>query len=402
MIRPTTQTIRLLPLAGMLAVAAMLPGCGGSEQGGGGPPPAEVSVAEVVQRSITEWDEFTGRVAAVETVELRPRVAGYLAGVHFEDGAIVERGDLLFTIDDREYRAAVELSRANVERAATRVELAEQELARSEKLIAARAVSAEEFQQRQGELKQGKADLASARAELEAAELNLGFARITAPIRGRMGDALVDPGNLVTPGETLLATLVSIDPVHVLFEGDERIYLKYQAQARKGERPSSREAPNPVQVGLASDDDFPFRGTMDFVDNAVDPSTGTIRGRAILDNPDGLLIPGLFTRVRLLGSGEYDALLIHDMAVLTDQDRKYVYVVGDDNTAQRRDVELGRSVEGLRVVRSGLKPGERVVVNGVRKIFFPGAPVVPTEVPMSAPRTPTTGPDAPGSAAAGG
>lgn len=402
MIRPTTQTIRLLPLAGMLAVAVMLPGCGGSEQGGGGPPPAEVSVAEVVQRSITEWDEFTGRVAAVETVELRPRVAGYLAGVHFEDGAIVERGDLLFTIDDREYRAAVELSRANVERAATRVELAEQELARSEKLIAARAVSAEEFQQRQGELKQGKADLASARAELEAAELNLGFARITAPIRGRMGDALVDPGNLVTPGETLLATLVSIDPVHVLFEGDERIYLKYQAQARKGERPSSREAPNPVQVGLASDDDFPFRGTMDFVDNAVDPSTGTIRGRAILDNPDGLLIPGLFTRVRLLGSGEYDALLIHDMAVLTDQDRKYVYVVGDDNTAQRRDVELGRSVEGLRVVRSGLKPGERVVVNGVRKIFFPGAPVVPTEVPMSAPRTPTTGPDAPGSAAAGG
>jgi multidrug efflux system membrane fusion protein len=384
----TYRTSRTLRRAGCALAAAWLTACGGGSGGaGGGPPPAEVSVAEVVQRSITEWDEFTGRVEAIDRIELRPRVTGYLAGVHFEEGAVVEKGDLLFTIDDREYRAALALAEANVTRAATRLELAEQEAARSEKLIAARAVSAEELDQRRGEVKQARADLVSARAERDQAELNLGFARISAPIRGRIGDALEDVGNLVTPGDTLLATLVSIDPVHVTFEGDERIYLKYQAQARTGERPSSREAPNPVQVGLASDDDFPFRGTMDFVDNAVDPSTGTIRGRAVLDNPDGLLIPGLFTRVRLLGSGKYEALLIHDMAVLTDQDRKYVYVVGDDNTAQRRDVELGKSVDGLRVVRRGLEPGDRVVVNGVRKIFFPGAPVIPEVVPMEAPQT---------------
>ena len=378
-------------------LTTLLAACGGGGDEGQQPPP-NVSVAEVVVRQITEWDEFTGRIVAVEDVEIRPRVSGYLREIHFEDGQIVEAGDTLFTIDQREYRAAVALAQADLDQAQARFALAESELARGERLREARALSAEELAQRDGEFRQARAALGSARAALERAELDLEFTTLKAPIRGRIGDALVDTGNLVSAGTTLLATLVAIDPVHVVFEGDERIYLKYQAQAKLGERPSSRDAPNPVQVGLADDDDYPFRGHMDFVDNRVNPETGTIQGRALLDNPDGYLIPGLFARVRLLGSGEHEALLIHDVAVLTDQTRKYVYVLGDDDTAQRRDVTLGREVEGLRIVTGGLEPGDKVVVNGVRKIFFNGAPVVPSTVPMD---DPMRDPGGSGTAAAG-
>lgn len=384
----------------VIVVSAALAGAcgGGGEQPP--PPPAKVSVAEVVVREITEWDEFTGRIVAVDDVEIRPRVQGYLREVHFDDGDIVEAGATLFTIDQREYRAAVALARADLEQARARFALAETELERGNALREARALSAEELSRREGEYRQARAALASAEAALERAELDLEFTVLKAPMRGRIGERLVDVGNLVTPGTTLLATLVAIDPVHVVFEGDERIYLKYQAQAREGERPSSREAPNPVQVGLANDTGFPFRGTMDFVDNRINPETGTIQGRAILDNPDGYLIPGLFARVRLLGSGLHEELLIHDVAVLTDQDRKYVYVLGEGDTAQRRDVTLGREVEGLRIVESGLEPGEKIVVNGVRKIFFNGAPVIPAEVPMDDPLRATD--TAPGPAADAG
>ena len=374
---------RIAALAGIGLVTAA---CQSGDTAGGMPPPAGVAVAEVIVKPIVEWDEFTGRIQAVNSVDLQPRITGYLEAVHFTEGAIVAEGDLLFTIDDREYRAAVASQRADVERAKTRVDLARQDLERSEKLVAARAVSVEELEQRRGELRQAEADLRSARAALDAAELNLEFTRVTAPIAGRVGEAMIRPGNLVTPAASTLTTLVSIDPIHVVFEGDERIYLKYQAQARAGERPSSRDVRNPVRIGLASDADFPFSGEMDFVDNQIDPATGTIQGRALISNPDGYLIPGLFARVRLLGSGEYDALLIHEAAVLTDQDRKFVYVVGADNAAVRRDIVLGREIEGLRVVESGLEPGERIVVNGVRKIFFSGAPVTPAVVPMTDPQ----------------
>ena len=374
---------RIAALAGIGLVTAA---CQSDDAGGGMPPPAGVAVAEVIVKPIVEWDEFTGRIQAVNSVDLQPRITGYLEAVHFTEGAIVAAGDLLFTIDDREYRAAVASQRADVERAKTRLDLARQDLERSEKLVAARAVSVEELEQRRGELRQAEADLRSAGAALDAAELNLEFTRITAPIAGRVGEAMIRPGNLVTPAASTLTTLVSIDPIHVVFEGDERIYLKYQAQARAGKRPSSRDVRNPVRIGLASDADFPFSGEMDFVDNQIDPATGTIQGRALISNPDGYLIPGLFARVRLLGSGEYDALLIHEAAVLTDQDRKFVYVVGADNAAVRRDVVLGREIEGLRVVESGLERGERIVVNGVRKIFFSGAPVAPAVVPMTDPQ----------------
>jgi multidrug efflux system membrane fusion protein len=354
-------------------------------------PPAPVSVAQVVSRAIVDVDEFTGRIEALDTVDIQPRVSGYLDAVHFREGSVVEKGDLLFTVDPREYEAAVGVARANVERAETRIVLAEQDLARSDKLIEAQAISREEYDQRQGELRQATADRSSARAQLVQAELNLSFAHITAPIRGRIGAALIKPGNLLVPGQTVLTTLVSIDPIFVTFEADEGLYLEYQARAvRNGEQLHAEDLGLSVQVGLAGDTDFPYAGQVDFIDNRVNPATGTIRARAVLANPDGSLTPGLFARVRLMGTSERSALLIHDMAVLTDQDRKYVFVVGANSLAERRDVVLGDRVEGLRIVTSGLGPDDRVVVNGVRRIFFPGMPLTPESVPMDQPLAPTS------------
>ena len=349
------------------------------------PPPTGVNVATVVQRSITEWDEFSGRIEAIESIDLRPRVSGYLTGVHFHEGGDVRKGDLLFTIDDREYRASADNARANWARTATRVEVARTELARTEKLANIHAASIEELEQRRGELKQALADQNAAAAQLRQARLPVSFTRITAPIDGRIGRALVRPGNLVVAGVTVLSTLVSIDPVYVAFEGDERIYLKYQELAKAGTRPSSRDARNPVRVGLASEPGFPHRGEMAFVDNHLDPSTGTIHARALLPNKDHVFTPGLFARIQLIGDTVKDALLIHDKAVLTDQDRKYVYVLGPGNRALRKDVVLGVQVEGLRVVRGGLVAGDRVIVNGTRKIFANGQPLDPYEVPMNNP-----------------
>ncbi len=354
----------------------------GAEQG---PPPTPVSVAVVEQRTVTDWDQFNGRIEAIHNVDIQPRVAGYLEKVHFSEGAVVAKGDVLFTVDAREYQAAADSARANLSSAKTRLELAQQELVRSRNLLDAQAISSEEYDQRRSEKLQAGAGIELAKAQLAQAQLNVEFATIRSPIDGRVGEAYVREGNLVAPGSTRLTTVVSIDPVHVVFEGDEHIYLKYQAQSRSGDRPSSRDVRNPVRVGLINEEGFPHEGEMNFVDNQLNPATGTIRGRAILANPNGVFTPGLFARVRLLGSSEYEALLITDLAVLTDQDRKYVYVVGPNNEAQRRDVTLGREMEGLRVVLSGLQENDQVVVNGVRKIFFPGAPLNPTVVDMDNP-----------------
>jgi len=385
------------PLGTLFVAAALgVTGCGGGGEQHQFPPP-DVSVAQVVERSVTEWDDYTGRVVAVDAVEIRPRVRGHLRGSHFREGGLVARGDVLFTIDDREYRAVLEVAHAEVARAEAEVRLAGQELRRAEELIGQRLIAERDLDTARARLQQGEANLLAARARQQQAELDVSFTRITSPIDGRVGEALVKPGNLVAPGEPVLTTVVSVDPVHVVFDGDERAYLRYQQLDRAGLRPSSRDNPNPVLVGLADEEGFPHRGAMDFVDNAVDPDTGTIRGRAIVPNPDGILTPGLFVRVRLLGTSEKDALLIHEQAVLTDQDRRYVYVLGEGNVAVRKDVTLGARVEGLRIVTSGLASGDRVIVNGVRKIFFPGQPVTPRAVPMDQPDQP-----APGAAAAAG
>jgi len=374
----------IIGFAVSLLSAAILSACSGGGQQGM-PPPPQVNVAQVVQKKVQLWDEFSGRIEAVETVELRPRVSGYLAAVHFREGSEVKRGQRLFSIDDREYRAAVDSARANLSRAQSRVVLARTELARSERLIKEQATSQGELDQRRGELQQAQADAASMQAAVTQAELNLSFTQITSPINGRIGAAMVKPGNLVSPGTSLLSTVVTMDPIYVTFEGDEQVYLKYQAMSQNGQRQRSRDARNPVQVGLANETGYPHKGEMVFVDNQLNAGTGTIRAKAELKNSDGVFTPGLFARVRLLGSGEQNVMLIHEMAVSTDQDRKFVYVLGDKNATVRKDVVLGESVDGLRVVRKGLEPKDIVVVNGVRKIFFPGAPVSPITVPMDKP-----------------
>jgi multidrug efflux system membrane fusion protein len=367
----------------LAATVVAIAGCGGNQQQQ--MPPTDVSVAQVVQRSITEWDDYSGQIEAIESAEIRPRVAGHLRRVHFQEGGLVEKGALLFTIDDREYAAAADAARADAARAEARVALSKQELQRAERLIGERAISQGELDQRRMEAQQADADVLAARARVAQAELNLGFTRVTAPFAGRAGAALVKPGNLVSPNETLLTTLVSVDPVYVSFTGNERAYLRYQEMARSGGRESSRDARNPVRVGLANEEGFPHEGEVDFVDNALNPATGTIRARAVLPNPDGIFTPGLFARVRLLGGSQTNALLIHEQAVLTDQDRRYVYILGKDNAAERRDVTLGPHIDALRVVESGLAPGDKVIVNGMTKIFFPGQTVNPRDVPMEDP-----------------
>ena len=369
-----------------LLVAAC--GDGGQQQ----MPPPDVNVAAVVKKSVTEWDEYSGHVEAIEWAEIRPRVAGHLYAVNYKEGGMVEKGQLLFTIDGREYKAAADAADADATRAAARVDLAEQELKRAEELNSDRAISQGELDQRRMEAAQAKADVLAAQANARRAKLDLGFTYIRAPFKGRAGEAKVKPGNLVTPGETVLTTLASVDPVYVTFTGDERAYLRYQELAREGSRASSRDTRNPVVIGLANEEGFPHKGEMDFVDNALNPETGSIRARAVVPNPDGIFTPGLFARVRLLGASQKDALLINEQAVLTDQDRRYVYIIGAKNSAERRDVRIGPQVEGLMVVESGLKPGDKVIINGMRKVFFPGQPVNPHVVPMDQPSLPTPQP----------
>jgi len=343
------------------------------------PPPPAVSVAKVVAREFQPWDEFTGRVSAVETVELRPRVSGYIEQVAYEEGHEVRKGDLLFVIDQRRYRAAYDRAVAELERARSEARLAATELERAQTLLASRAISREEFDARRAAHTQGDASVRAAAAAVESARLDLQFTEVRSPIDGRAGRALVTVGNLAQADSTLLTTVVSLDPMYVYFEADEQTYLDYADAARRGEH---RTTSSPVRVGLANEAGYPHPGTVDFVDNQVDPRTGTIRARAVVPNADRSLTPGLFARVQLAGGNRQSALLIDEKAVLTDQDRKYVYVVGPDNVAVRKDVVLGRKAGDLRVVDRGLESDDVVIVHGVQKVFFAGMPVAPQQIVM--------------------
>ncbi len=373
-------------IGGLVALGALVVafGAGGQDPGagaGGAPPPPAVSVAPVLERAVRPWDEFTGRVAAVESVELRPRVSGYVEKVVFAEGQEVRKGDLLFVIDARGYRAEFERTTAELARARSEAQLARSQDARAQALLEAKAASREESDARHAAVAQTLAAVRAAEAAVARARLDLGFTEVRSPISGRAGRALVTVGNLAQADATVLTTVVSLDPMYVYFEGDEQAYLRNLELARGGARAAVRLA---VRVGLANEDGFPHAGVLDFIDNQVDPGTGTIRARAVVPNPDHRLTPGLFARVQLQGSAEFAALLIDDKAVLTDQDRKYVYVLGPGNTAVRKDVVLGRSVDGMRVVASGLAAGDRVIVNGVQKVFFAGMPVAPQAVEMGA------------------
>jgi RND family efflux transporter MFP subunit len=368
-----------------IASAVVEAGCGHSGSAPQGPPPPpQVSVAAVVEKRVKDWDEFTGRFQAVETVEIRPRVSGYIDKVAFKEGGLVKQGDLLFVIDPRPYQTDYDRAAADLKRYKTALDLARIESTRVERLRESGAVSQEELDERTSTVAQAESNVAGAQAALEGAALNLGFTRVTSPITGRVSRAEVTRGNLVTGGNnggTLLSSVVSMDPIYLYFDGDEQAYLRYTQMARAGERTSSRDTPNPVHVGLANEEGFPHTGMMDFVDNQLNPQTGTIRARAVLANKEGQFTPGLFARVQLVGSDDYDAILIDDRAVNTDQSQKYVLLLGADNKVEYRKIKLGRIIDGLRIVREGLKAGDVIVVNGAQRVH-PGLTVTPQRVTM--------------------
>ena len=364
-----------------LAVTLLAAGCVPTSAQPAPPPPPQVTVANVIERDVTEWDEFTGRLQAVDSVEVRPRVSGLIAAVRFQEGAIVRRGDPLFEIDPRPFQAEVDRLRAELTRTRATGQRAASELQTAEKLRAENAIAKEEHDRRAAFAQESTAQSAAVEAALRAAELNLEFTRVTSPIDGRVGRAIVTEGNLVSsgPGEaTLLTTVVSLDPVYAYFDADEQIFLKYSASGPQGStlRRGRRGAELPIRMALANDEGFPRVGQLDFVDNQLDGATGTIRGRAVFRNTDGQLTPGLFVRLRLAGTASYRGLLIQDRAVGTDLSKKFVYVVGPKNDIQYRTVTLGPIVDGLRVVRDGLEAGESVVVNGLQRVR-PGVQVTP-------------------------
>lgn len=371
-----------LALTTAISIALLASGCSSQAATNAAPPAPEVSVAEVLLKPVRQWDEFTGRVAAVETVELRPRVSGYVERVAYSEGQQVKKGDLLFVIDQRPYRATLAHAKAELARAHSEAQLAKSQSTRAKSLVAVSAISREEADTRTAAVAQSEAAVSAAEAGVTSAELDLQFTEVRSPIAGRTGRAMITGGNLARADQTLLTTVVSLDPMYVYFESDERAFLGYQELARNGER---AELSNAVRVGLANEVGYPHLGKVDFVDNGVDATTGTIHARAVLPNADGGLTPGLFARVQLEGAAEAEAMLIDPKAILTDQDRKYVYVVGADNKAMRKDIVTGREVDDLRVVTSGLEPKDKVIVRGVQKVFFPGMPVQPTLIAMQAP-----------------
>lgn len=363
----------------------MLSGCGkdSSQQAGGFPPPA-VSVAEVLVKPVTPWREFSGRITSTDAVEVRARVGGEIEQVHYREGDLVQAGDLLFTIDQKPYKAELQRASAELKRAEAQSVLSDLELRRAKNLLKRKLLSQDEFDRRKAAVDQANANVQSARASLALARLNLEYTEVRSPINGRTGRALKTPGNLVAaiPGADQLTTVRSLDPMYVEFDSDEATYVAFFDPARQsGESKQARK----VFVGLGQTADFPYEGELNFIDNQVLPGSGTVHMRALLNNPKQQLIPGLFARVKLLAAAAEPTVLISDSAILTDQDRKYVYVLGEKNQAVRKDIRPGASYESFRVIKSGLQAGDKVIVYGIQKIFFPNMPVKPQMITMGDP-----------------
>jgi multidrug efflux system membrane fusion protein len=364
-----------MALAGLAAFA--LSGCGEANSktapaAQAGPP---ITAALVVERTVNETQEFSGRLEAVERVDIRARVGGFITSVNFKPGSVVKKGDLLFVIDPRPFQAEALRAEAAAGSARARADLAKLELTRAERLLADKAIAQREFDEKAAGLKELDANVRAAQASLDAARLNLAYTRVTAPIDGRISKAEVTTGNLVD-GAVILTSVVSSNPIYATFDGDEDTYLRVARVSQKG-------APVGVKVGLANEEGFPHQGKLEFVDNRLDAKTGSVRMRAMFDNSDNTLVPGLFARVQLAGNDSTGkrAILISDRAVGTDQDRKFVYVVTADSKAEYRAVKLGPAVDGLRVVRDGIKAGEKIIVNGLQRVQ-PGAPVTAEIVAM--------------------
>ena len=360
-----------------LAIVAATPAI--AQQG-----PMPVDVARPISERIVDWDEFTGRFQAVDRVELRSRVSGYLEEIRFEDGQIVKKGDVLFVVDPRPFEATYERVDAELQAAQAELTLAEAELIRGEQLVTNRTVARSTLDARIANKLRAEAQVAIAQATLREAALNLEFTQVKAPFTGRISDSQADVGNLVVSSESVLATIIVTDPIHLVFTASEADFLKYSRLSAAGTRPSSRNSANRVQAKLIDERDWLHTGEMNFVDNELDTGTGTIRGRAVFENSDDLLTPGLFARLRLVGSGEYAALLLPDEAILADQSRRIVMVVDGEGKVEARVIEPGPLYRGFRVVKSGLEPDDRVIVSGVQRAR-PGGEVIPTEVELSFP-----------------
>jgi multidrug efflux system membrane fusion protein len=394
----TPMDLRRAGWATMLAtaLATLLAGCGDASKQQAGPPPPPVTVAEPTKRTVFDFDEYVGRFAAVSLVEMRARVSGYLDGVHFKDGQLVKQGDLLFSIDKRPFQNAVAQARATLTQAQSNLSFTESDFTRGQQLVKEKTITEQTFEQRSQAYRNAQASVSGAEAQLRQAELDLEFTELRAPISGRIGDRRVAPGNLVTGGTsgntTLLATIVTSDPIQFEFTFDEASFLRYERIAMAGKDVASRSAGMKVSLKLIDENDFVHEGRMDFIDNVIDRSTGTIRGRALFDNPNGVFTPGMFARVRVPGSPAYEALLVPDAAIGSEQARKFILVVDGDNKAQTKYVTPGQLVGNLRVIKEGLSATDRVIVNGMARVR-PGQ-VVNAQQPGAGP-PPAGGPAAP-------
>jgi len=361
---------RAAKVALALALACFIASCGERQQQGGAPPPPTVTVAKPIKRTVFDFDEYVGRFTAINSVEVRARVSGYLDKLHFKDGQLVKQGDLLFTIDKRPFQNTLDQARANLVQAQSNVAYTEADYTRGQALVRDKTITDQTFEQRAQAFRNAKASVTANEAAVRQAELDLEFTELRAPVNGRIGDRRVSPGNLVTGGTsgntTMLATIVSIDPIYFEFTFDEASYLRYERLAKKGEDIASRNASVQVALKLIDESDFDHEGRMDFVDNVIERATGTIRGRAVFANPSEVFTPGMFARVRVPGSPPYEGLLVPDIAVGTEQARRYVVVVDDQDTARIKYVTLGQlTSDGLRVIKEGLGSDDRVVVNGL-------------------------------------
>ncbi len=364
-----------------LALAAG--GCGG-KPGAQQPPPAAVTVSVPLQRQVVDWEEYTGHLQSPKTASVAARISGFIEEVPFKEGALVNKGDTLFVIDDRPFKADLENKRATEAKDAAQVTLTKTELERSAMLLKNRVVEQQDYDTKNAGYQQAQAQLAADKAAADAAALNLEWTRVEAPISGRISKMNITVGNLVNGGAgqaTLLTTIVSVDPVYCYVSVPERAFLKYQTAAAREKHEGVREARIPCYVELENETNFPHAGYIDFIDNALDPNTGTIQVRGVIPNPDGMLTPGLFARMRVAGSGRYQALLVPEEAVNTDQNERFLLVVDKENVVQARPVELGRLFGSLRSIVNGLNPGERVVVNGIQ-MARPGTKVNPRETPI--------------------
>ena len=372
---------------------ALLAACSKGNQAPPGPPTPHVSVAQPLVREVTDWDEYVGRFEAPQSVNLSARVTGVVTQILFRNGQDVKEGQPLFIIDPRPYRATLEQAEAQIASARATLANARSVAARSAELVKVQAVSKEELENDQAQVRTGQASLQAAIANADNARLNLGFTTVRSPVSGRVSDKRVSLGDQVVANTTLLTTVVSLDPIWFSFDGAESFYLKYLREAQQGQRGSSRSAANPVDIQLSDETGYPHHGRMQFVDNALDPQTGTIRAHAVVDNPNHFLTPGMFGRARLLGSGTYKAMLVPDEVITADQSRKLIFVVGQDGKVVQRTVETGPEVQGLRAIRDGLAPTDLVVLDGIAQLQ-PGAKVEATKTVIK-PRAADTSPSTP-------